>query len=86
MGSSRVGHKVYRMASMHGKRVQASMSAKNHAVVMPDADMDFAAHAIARASFGAAGQRSMAVAGDERGGVCQRHATCQLLNPRTSQS
>ena len=49
-------------ASASGKRVQALGGAKNHAVVMPDADLDFAAEQLTAAGFGSAGQRCMAIA------------------------
>lgn len=67
VGSTRVGQKVYRMATMSGKRVQATMSSKNHTVILPDANMDIAAEAVAHAAFGALGQRSMALSGEEEG-------------------
>ena len=50
-----------RPARAHGKRVQALGGAKNHAVVMPDADLDFAAEALIGAGYGSAGERCMAV-------------------------
>lgn len=61
VGSDRVGRHVYARAAAAGKRVQANLGAKNHAVVLPDADPSLASSAIAGASFGAAGQRCMAV-------------------------
>lgn len=61
VGSDKVGRHVYARAAAAGKRVQANLGAKNHAVVLPDADLAFAASAIAGAAFGAAGQRCMAV-------------------------
>ena len=50
-----------RRANAHGKRVQALGGAKNHAVVMPDADLDFAANHLTAAGYGSAGQRCMAI-------------------------
>ena len=50
-----------RRATAHGKRVQALGGAKNHAVVMPDADLDFAANHLTAAGYGSAGQRCMAI-------------------------
>ena len=47
--------------AQHGKRVQALGGAKNHAVVMPDADLDFAANHLTAAGYGSAGQRCMAI-------------------------
>lgn len=61
VGSSRVGTHVYQRASVHGKRVQSMMGAKNHAVVLPDANREQTLSALAGAGFGAAGQRCMAI-------------------------
>ncbi|RMZ61460.1 aldehyde dehydrogenase family protein, partial [Vibrio anguillarum] len=60
----------YSTASAHGKRCQALGGAKNHCILMPDADIDMATNAIMGAAFGAAGERCMAlsvavVVGDE---------------------
>jgi malonate-semialdehyde dehydrogenase (acetylating)/methylmalonate-semialdehyde dehydrogenase len=60
VGSTHVGTLVYNLASQHGKRVQCMMGAKNHAVVMPDANKEHALNAVVGATFGAAGQRCMA--------------------------
>jgi malonate-semialdehyde dehydrogenase (acetylating)/methylmalonate-semialdehyde dehydrogenase len=60
VGSTHVGTHVYNLASQHGKRVQCMMGAKNHAVVMPDANKDKSLDALVGATFGAAGQRCMA--------------------------
>ena len=60
VGSTAVGTHVYNLASQHGKRVQSMMGAKNHAVVLPDANKEQALNALAGAAFGAAGQRCMA--------------------------
>jgi malonate-semialdehyde dehydrogenase (acetylating)/methylmalonate-semialdehyde dehydrogenase len=60
VGSTQVGTHVYNLGSQHGKRVQAMMGAKNHAVVLPDANREQTLNALAGASFGAAGQRCMA--------------------------
>ena len=61
VGSTKVGTHVYQRASLAGKRVQCMMGAKNHAVVLPDAHKAQTLDALAGASFGAAGQRCMAV-------------------------
>jgi malonate-semialdehyde dehydrogenase (acetylating)/methylmalonate-semialdehyde dehydrogenase len=61
VGSTRVGTHVYHRASQAGKRVQCMMGAKNHAIVMPDAHQAQTLDALIGASFGAAGQRCMAV-------------------------
>ncbi|MBV8657319.1 MAG: CoA-acylating methylmalonate-semialdehyde dehydrogenase, partial [Burkholderiales bacterium] len=60
VGSVNVGTHVYRRASEHGKRVQAMLGAKNHAVFMPDANKAQSLNALVGAAFGAAGQRCMA--------------------------
>jgi malonate-semialdehyde dehydrogenase (acetylating)/methylmalonate-semialdehyde dehydrogenase len=61
VGSTKVGTHVYQRASLAGKRVQCMMGAKNHAVVLGDAHKQQTLDALAGASFGAAGQRCMAV-------------------------
>ncbi|MBO9652567.1 MAG: CoA-acylating methylmalonate-semialdehyde dehydrogenase, partial [Variovorax sp.] len=61
VGSTKVGTHVYNRASLAGKRVQCMMGAKNHAIVMPDANKEQTLNALAGAAFGAAGQRCMAV-------------------------
>ncbi|QKZ03023.1 CoA-acylating methylmalonate-semialdehyde dehydrogenase [Pseudomonas eucalypticola] len=60
VGSTAVGTHVYNLAGQHGKRVQAMMGAKNHAVVLPDANREQTLNALVGAAFGAAGQRCMA--------------------------
>ncbi|WP_058234664.1 CoA-acylating methylmalonate-semialdehyde dehydrogenase [Devriesea agamarum] len=61
VGSTPIAKHVHSLASTHGKRVQALGGANNHAVVMPDANMEFAASQISSGAFGAAGERCMAV-------------------------
>ncbi|HBW62528.1 CoA-acylating methylmalonate-semialdehyde dehydrogenase [Comamonas kerstersii] len=61
VGSTKVGTHVYNRASLNGKRVQCMMGAKNHAIVLPDANKEQTLNALAGAAFGAAGQRCMAV-------------------------
>ncbi|SCW86235.1 MULTISPECIES: CoA-acylating methylmalonate-semialdehyde dehydrogenase [unclassified Pseudomonas] len=60
VGSTVVGTHVYDLAGRHGKRVQSMMGAKNHAVVLPDANREQTLNALVGAGFGAAGQRCMA--------------------------
>ena len=60
IGSTRVGTEIYNRASAAGKRCQSMMGAKNHCVVLPDADPDVALNQLLGAAFGAAGQRCMA--------------------------
>ncbi|UPO77274.1 CoA-acylating methylmalonate-semialdehyde dehydrogenase [Arthrobacter sp. Helios] len=61
VGSTPVARSIYRRAAEHGKRVQALGGAKNHMVVLPDADLDMAADAAVSAAYGSAGERCMAV-------------------------
>ena len=61
VGSTPVARHIHERATASGKRVQALGGAKNHAVVLPDADLDFAAEHLTAAGFGSAGQRCMAV-------------------------
>ncbi|GHJ37406.1 CoA-acylating methylmalonate-semialdehyde dehydrogenase [Streptomyces sp. TS71-3] len=61
VGSTPIARHVHRTASEHGKRVQALGGAKNHMMVLPDADLDAAADAAVSAAYGSAGERCMAV-------------------------
>ena len=61
VGSTPIAKYVYETATAHGKRVQALGGAKNHMIVLPDADLDLAADAAINAGFGSAGERCMAV-------------------------
>jgi malonate-semialdehyde dehydrogenase (acetylating)/methylmalonate-semialdehyde dehydrogenase len=61
VGSTPVAEYIYKTATSHGKRAQAFGGAKNHCVVMPDADIEQAADAIVGAAFGSAGERCMAL-------------------------
>jgi malonate-semialdehyde dehydrogenase (acetylating) / methylmalonate-semialdehyde dehydrogenase len=61
VGSTPIARHVYETGTSHGKRVQALGGAKNHMVVLPDADIDLAADAAVSAGYGAAGERCMAV-------------------------
>lgn len=60
VGSQPVAEYIYREASARGKRVQALAGAKNHSIVMPDADMDYTVSQIITAAYGSAGERCMA--------------------------
>jgi malonate-semialdehyde dehydrogenase (acetylating)/methylmalonate-semialdehyde dehydrogenase len=60
VGSQPVAEYVYKTAAANGKRVQALAGAKNHSIVMPDADLDLAVKEIINAAFGSAGERCMA--------------------------
>jgi malonate-semialdehyde dehydrogenase (acetylating)/methylmalonate-semialdehyde dehydrogenase len=61
VGSTPVARYIYETGTAHGKRVQALGGAKNHAIVLPDADLDLAADGLVSAAYGSAGQRCMAV-------------------------
>ncbi len=61
VGSTPIAKYIYETAAKAGKRVQALGGAKNHAVVLPDADLEFAADALIGAAYGSAGERCMAV-------------------------
>ena len=61
VGSTPIAEYVYRTGTQHGKRVQALGGAKNHMIVMPDADIDKAVDALMGAGYGSAGERCMAV-------------------------
>ena len=61
VGSTPIAHKIYETGARHGKRVQALGGAKNHMVVMPDADMEQVADALIGSAFGSAGERCMAI-------------------------
>ena len=61
VGSTPIAKYIYETGTAHGKRVQALGGAKNHAVVLPDADLGFAAEALIGAAYGSAGERCMAI-------------------------
>ena len=61
VGANEAGEYIYTTASAHGKRAQVNMGAKNHAIVMPDADKNDAINAVIGACFGSTGQRCMAL-------------------------
>ena len=62
VGSTPIAHYVYERGTKAGKRVQALGGAKNHMIIMPDADLDMAANALLGAGYGSAGERCMAIA------------------------
>src|SRR3984957_16754052 len=72
VGSTAVGTHVYNLSNQNGKRVQCMMGAKNHAVVMPDANKEHSLNALVGATFGAAGQRCMATSVTVLVGEAQR--------------
>jgi malonate-semialdehyde dehydrogenase (acetylating)/methylmalonate-semialdehyde dehydrogenase len=61
VGSTPIAHYIYETGARHGKRVQALGGAKNHMVVMPDADLDQAVDALVGSAYGSAGERCMAI-------------------------
>ncbi|KAJ7076562.1 methylmalonate-semialdehyde dehydrogenase [Mycena belliarum] len=61
VGGDRAGRHIYERATKNGKRAQANLGAKNHGVIMPDANRNLALNSIIGAAFGAAGQRCMAL-------------------------
>lgn len=61
VGSTPIAESIYQRASHNGKRVQALGGAKNHAVIMPDADMENAVNSLMGAAFGSCGERCMAI-------------------------
>jgi malonate-semialdehyde dehydrogenase (acetylating)/methylmalonate-semialdehyde dehydrogenase len=61
VGSTPIASYVHQTASAHGKRVQALGGAKNHMVILPDADLDMAANALMGAAYGSSGERCMAI-------------------------
>jgi malonate-semialdehyde dehydrogenase (acetylating)/methylmalonate-semialdehyde dehydrogenase len=60
VGSTAVAKHIYQTGTSHGKRVQAAGGAKNHLIIMPDADLDLSVKALAASAYGCAGQRCMA--------------------------
>jgi malonate-semialdehyde dehydrogenase (acetylating)/methylmalonate-semialdehyde dehydrogenase len=94
VGSTPVAEYIYRTASEHGKRVQALGGAKNHMVVMPDADTANAASALLGAAYGSAGERCMAIsvavavgdAGDRLVGAIQDLLAGLKVGPGTAEA
>ena len=73
VGSTPIARYVYETGTAHGKRVQALGGAKNHMVVLPDADLDLAADQAVNAGFGSAGERCMAISAVVAVGLVRRH-------------
>ena len=82
VGSTPVAEHVYRRGSAAGKRVQALGGAKNHMIVMPDADMDQAVDALMGAGFGSAGERCMAISVAVPVGETTADTLVEALAPR----
>ncbi len=82
VGSTAVGEHVYRTGTAHNKRVQAFCGAKNHLVVMPDADMGQVADALVGSAYGSAGERCMAISVAVPVGEGTADALMNTLTPR----
>jgi malonate-semialdehyde dehydrogenase (acetylating)/methylmalonate-semialdehyde dehydrogenase len=82
VGSSSVAEYVYATGAAHGKRVQAMGGAKNHMIVLPDADLDGAVDALIGAGYGAAGERCMAISVAVPVGEKTADALVAKLRPR----
>jgi malonate-semialdehyde dehydrogenase (acetylating)/methylmalonate-semialdehyde dehydrogenase len=89
VGSTPIARYIHQTASANGKRVQALGGAKNHAIILPDADLDFAAGHLSAAAFGSAGERCMAIsaavavgaAGDQLVDLVSRRAAEVVVGP-----
>ena len=93
VGSTPIAKHVYATAAAHGKRVQSMGGAKNHLVVMPDADLDQAVDALIGAAYGSAGERCMAISvavavGDATAGELRKRLAARVqalrIGPSTS--
>lgn len=85
VGSTPIAEYIYATANANGKRCQALGGAKNHAIVMPDADMDNAVNQLVGAAFGSSGERCMALSvavavGDEAGDALVEKMTAAMLS------
>lgn len=85
VGSTPVAEYIYHTGTAHNKRVQALGGAKNHMVVMPDADLDMAVDALIGAAYGSAGERCMAVSVAVPVGDRTADALVERLAPRVRQ-
>jgi malonate-semialdehyde dehydrogenase (acetylating) / methylmalonate-semialdehyde dehydrogenase len=82
VGSSAIAHYVYSHGTAHGKRVQAMGGAKNHAIIMPDADLDQVTNELIGAGYGSAGERCMAISVAVPVGEKTAEALVAKLKPR----
>uniref|UniRef100_A0A914HW69 Probable methylmalonate-semialdehyde/malonate-semialdehyde dehydrogenase [acylating], mitochondrial n=1 Tax=Globodera rostochiensis TaxID=31243 RepID=A0A914HW69_GLORO len=87
VGSDQAGKFIYERGSKFGKRVQSNMGAKNHGVILPDANKEHALNQVTAAAFGAAGQRCMALStaifvGDARGWIPELIERAQKLHAK----
>ena len=82
VGSSSIANYIYETAAKHGKRAQCFGGAKNHMIIMPDADMDQTVDALIGAGFGSAGERCMAISVAVPVGEKTAEALIEKLVPR----
>src|SRR3712207_8465728 len=82
VGSSPIAQYVYSRAAASGKRAQCFGGAKNHMIIMPDADLDQAADALIGAGYGSAGERCMAISVAVPVGRATAGALLDKMNPR----
>src|SRR5258708_4025632 len=82
VGSSAIAEYVYSRGTAHGKRVQAMGGAKNHAIIMPDADLDQVTNELIGAGYGSAGERCMAISVAVPVGEKTAEALVAKLRPR----
>ena len=82
VGSTAIAHYVYSRGTAHGKRVQCFGGAKNHMIVMPDADMEKAVDALIGAGYGSAGERCMAISVAVPVGEATANTLVEALIPR----
>jgi malonate-semialdehyde dehydrogenase (acetylating)/methylmalonate-semialdehyde dehydrogenase len=82
VGSTPIAHYIYATAAAHGKRAQCFGGAKNHAIIMPDADLDQAVDALIGAAYGSAGERCMAISVAVPVGQATADALVEKLMPR----
>ena len=85
VGSTPIAEYIYSTGCAHGKRVQALGGAKNHAVVLPDADLDMTSDALVSAAYGSAGERCMAVSVAVAVGDAAGDALIKALRPKIEQ-
>ena len=81
VGSSDIAQYIYSRGTANGKRVQAFGGAKNHGIVMPDADLDQVVNDLTGAAFGSAGERCMALAGGRSGRRRHRRRAAREAGP-----
>ncbi|HEY4987479.1 MAG TPA: CoA-acylating methylmalonate-semialdehyde dehydrogenase [Bradyrhizobium sp.] len=82
VGSSAIAEYVYSRGTAHGKRIQAMGGAKNHAIIMPDADLDQVTNELIGAGYGSAGERCMAISVAVPVGEKTADALIKKLKPR----